>query len=133
VGKGQFAKGFNPITHLEVGGFEPLAEITKQGICCTFSANGKMCAVGYPYVVALFDLVESKQSWKFRKILNHNEWVRTVVFSPDGKLLAVVSNDRRVTIWNTSTAKWITEHVFDLDPRMVCTLLFFFFSFFGPY
>jgi WD40 repeat protein len=46
-----------------------------------------------------------------RDVLDHRNAVMSVVFSPDGELLASASHDRTARIWNTET--WQTIHVLD--------------------
>ena len=41
------------------------------------------------------------------KLEGHNDWVRTVDYSPDGRLLASAGNDRQIILWDAATGAQI--------------------------
>ena len=46
-----------------------------------------------------------------RTLKGHAEYVRSVAFSPDGKLVASGSDDRRVKIWDAATGAEVNTDV----------------------
>ena len=42
-------------------------------------------------------------------IIGHQNWVRSIMFSPDGKTLASASRDSTIKLWNVGTGKEITS------------------------
>ncbi len=55
---------------------------------------------------ALFDVVSDSIFVK-HTLKGHENWVNSVVFSPDGKTIASASNDTTVKIWDVATGKEI--------------------------
>ncbi|KAH8714805.1 putative WD-repeat protein [Phaeosphaeriaceae sp. PMI808] len=61
----------------------------------------------------------------------HSDWVSTVVFSPDGQLLASASNDSTVRVWETVTGQcrsvleghldWVSTVVFSPDGQLLAS------------
>jgi WD40 repeat protein len=45
------------------------------------------------------------------QVLKHDDWVRTCVFSPDGRLLVTGTDDQLVRVWDVDTGA--LQHVFD--------------------
>ena len=60
-------------------------------------ANGNLLAiVGDDHFICLYDI---KQQRYIEHLDNHNDWVRTAKFSPDGSQLATAGNDRKLLLW----------------------------------
>lgn len=74
-------------------------------------------AAGDDHRVYLWNYEKRELTAAFR---GHNDWVRSVVFSPDGQILASAGADRRVICWDATTGEVI--HVMS-DPRHVVTRL----------
>jgi WD40 repeat protein len=84
---------YSPDGKLLAWGFSGSSEMTFQG----FSAPNN------PKDLLL--LTDSKTGKVLRRLKGHREPVNRVVFSPDGKVLASASSDRRVLLWNAATGK----------------------------
>jgi len=52
--------------------------------------------------IKLWDVATSKEQ---ANIKGHTDWVRFVVFSPDGKALASGSGDETIKLWDVATSK----------------------------
>ena len=71
-------------------------------LCSVLMENMLLRRVG-DKTARLWDAATGKQIF----VLNHDGWVRNVVFSPDGKYVATASDDNTARIWNASTGKLI--------------------------
>ena len=52
---------------------------------------------------------EGEKLEPIRTIEAHDGWVRAVVVSPDGSLVASVGNDLKVKLWNVADGKLVRE------------------------
>jgi len=77
-----------------------------------FSPDGKILATGsdegtfkdyHHGKVWLWSTAKGKKL--FNQPLEHNDWVRSIAFSPDGRRLATGCDDRNVTIWDIGSGK----------------------------
>ena len=50
----------------------------------------------------LWDMASGQEK---RTFTGHTDWVNSVVFSPDGTMLASGSNDHRVRLWDVATGE----------------------------
>ena len=102
---------------VNVARFAPMcADETSPGI------EGSHLAVGgYDYTVKLFNAVTGEMLLR----LMHDNAVRDICFSPDGRLLASVGRDQHMRIWDTSSGKSLRSEKLsgrevlcvDFDPR----------------
>ncbi len=88
------------MTGVQFGEWPYLQEESAVRIC-TYSPNGKTCAVGlYNGKISLYDA----SSWKRIQTLNgHTGNIRSVVYSPSGQQIASGSSDKTVRVWNAQS------------------------------
>jgi len=53
--------------------------------------------------------MQSTWNPKLQKLEGHTDWVNSVAFSPDGQLLASVSDDQTVRLWNPATGEQLQK------------------------
>lgn len=95
-------------------------------VCCVqFSADGRYLATGCNRTAQIFD---TKTGEKVCVLVDANVaeqgdlYIRSVRFSPDGKLLATGAEDRRIRIWDI--AKKRIRHIFDGHQQEIYSLDF---------
>lgn len=62
--------------------------------------GGLIAAAGDTHIVFLMDRETGET---VRELKGHTDWVRSVQFSRDGRLLATGGNDRRLVVWDTTS------------------------------
>jgi WD40 repeat protein len=74
----------------------------KQSKCADFSADGRHLAVANMDDGVLF-------AWKtlsmVRRFVGHSNTLSDLAFSPDGQMLATVSHDRKLRLWDAQTGE----------------------------
>src|SRR5439155_24527233 len=73
---------------------------TVQGVA--FSPDARTVAGCGDRFIQLFDV---KTGERLQRLAGHADKVRSLAFSPDGKLLASGSDDKTILIWATATGK----------------------------
>ncbi|BBE10124.1 NB-ARC domain protein [Mycoavidus cysteinexigens] len=70
---------------------------------CTYSPDGKTCAVGLGNgTISVYETLTWK---KIRTLSEHTHEVYSVVYSPDGQQIASCSFDKTVRLWNAQTGQ----------------------------
>ncbi len=71
--------------------------------------NFKLVAVSMVLVFLLISAYSGRFSWAqaARSLAGHTDWVRSVAFSSDGRLLASGSLDQTIKLWDTATGSEI--------------------------
>jgi WD40 repeat protein len=59
--------------------------------------------VGDDHIVHLVDLSDGRL---LKTLPGHQDWIRTLAFSPDGQSLITAGSDRRILKWDLSTQRW---------------------------
>lgn len=80
--------------------------------------DGQMlAAAGDDHHVRVWQLGEGTL---LHRLDGHNDWVRTVDYSPDGTTLASAGNDRRIVVWNAETGAQIDD--FARHPQAIAAI-----------
>ena len=71
-------------------------------LAAKFCSTGKLFATAIENQIYLWDLDFGRQ---LHQLNSHTAWVRSIAFTPDGKILASGSGDRTIRLWNVETAQ----------------------------
>ncbi|BAZ16758.1 WD-40 repeat protein [Calothrix sp. NIES-4071] len=87
-----------------------LAMQTGQGLKTL--VKSKQSLVDYPAYSPVFSLQKILLDiHEKNRIEGHTDWVRSIVYSPDGNTIASASNDKTIKLWNGATGKLISTLV----------------------
>lgn len=78
----------------------------------------RAASAGDDHLVRVWDLTTTGGG---KTLAGHTDWVRTLAWSPDGRLLASAGNDRRILLWDLESGRWrlLAEH-----PQAVAEIAF---------
>jgi WD40 repeat protein len=76
----------------------------------TFSQDGRNCAAGYSDgVIWLFHCADDLRGNQAGPLIGHTGFINSLVFSPDGKLLASCGRGPDLKLWDTKTWKLVAD------------------------
>lgn len=94
-----------------------ITEIQKDALSgkFVFSLDGKTAAAGdKDHVIHLWQIANTSQVSKpWKTLKGHTKWIKTIAFSPDGKMLASGEN-KTIHLWNLETG----EILFSFTPQL---------------
>ncbi len=90
-----------------MSGFDPMSmmadlEINMGGLGVAFSPDGRLAARGHGQVIKVWDVVSGQDRLE---LVGHTAAVKSIQFSPDGRLLISGGSDGAVRLWNLQTGK----------------------------
>ena len=77
-----------------------------QSRCVVFSPDGRFLAIGSQNDLMLYDLLENRISGR---LVGHDTTLGDAAFNADGRIVATVSNDRRLKLWDVATGREISS------------------------
>jgi hypothetical protein len=81
--------------------------------------GGFLATAGDDHYVRVWDLAKGNF---VARLIGHDDWVRTVAYSPKGDILATAGNDKRILFWSATTHE--REKVFVEHPEAIAMLAF---------
>jgi WD40 repeat protein len=80
---------------------------------------GLLATAGDDHVVRVFDLSKGTM---VQRLEGHDDWVRTIAYSPVGDLLASAGNDKRILFWNALSGDKLK--IFAELPSAIAVIIF---------
>lgn len=76
-----------------------------------------LATAGDDHVVRVWNLESGKL---FHKLDSHADWVRTIDYTPDGRILASAGSDRQIILWDAASG--LEREVFAVQPAAIAAI-----------
>ncbi|KAH7916869.1 WD40 repeat-like protein [Leucogyrophana mollusca] len=86
--------------------------------CVAFSPDGSQIAAGLQDGFQVIDVATGKSV--VGPIYGHTDYVRLVVYSPDGRLLITASDDKSIRVWDSTTGIQVGKPMLGHESDVVC-------------